>query len=272
MWGRLPHDRPVGRKERSSEICKPDRAETRRRGMALKESFPLRVHVADGAAQSISQSGPRSLRTGANLIAFRGISGLGQFSHQRPQLTEVCLADLRIVHLQFPPNLSPGISEPAPIDDPLRERRQSGEDLARVDLPLDVRLTGAHRFEIYGQTIRVFAPLPVHLVFGMTANFALNPSPHLDRSRIRMTGDVFGRVLNRMVHQIVGGGVVIQECPGAQQSVRPCCVSSGLQYLIRRRVSGRAGPTPCQLLPSATLWRHSRASARRGRIHQVPEV
>jgi len=161
---------------------------------------------------------------------------------------------------------------PSPIDDALRERRQLGEDLTRVDVLLDVRLTGANRFEVCGRTIRELAPLPARQVFGVTANLALNASAHLDRCHIGMTGDVFGRVLDGVVHQIVGGVVIIQECPGAQQSVRPCCIRSGLQDLIRSRVSGRAGPTPRQRLPAAILWRHSRASARRGRNHQVPVV
>lgn len=78
-----------------------------------------------------------------------------------------------------------------------------------------------------------------------------------------MTGNVFGRVLDSVIHQIVRDVVVIQECPGAEQGIRPCCVSSGLQNLIRSRVPGRAGPTPRQHLPAAAIWRHSGASARR---------
>jgi len=79
-----------------------------------------------------------------------------------------------------------------------------------------------------------------------------------------MTANVFCDVLDRVVHKIVSGILVVQVRPGTQESIRPRCVRSSLQNLIRSRVPGRAGPTPRQHLSGATIWRHSRASARGG--------
>jgi len=73
-----------------------------------------------------------------------------------------------------------------------------------------------------------------------------------------MAGNVLRRITNGVVHQIDCGIVVIEVRPSAQGSVRPCCVSSGLQLLIGSRVPGRIGPTPRQLFPVATIWRHTR--------------
>ena len=52
-------------------------------------------------------------------------------------------------------------------------------------------------------------------------------------------------------------GVIVQIGPRTEERVRPGCLSSGLQPLIRSRVPGRIGPTPRQLLPDVTLWRHN---------------
>jgi len=109
-----------------------------------------------------------------------------------------------------------------------------------------------------------FALLPVRKPVGLPSDAALDSGAQLRRSRTWMPANVFGRVLNRVVHQFVSGVFVVEVRPGAQLGVRPCCIS-GLQDLIRSRVPGRAGPTPRQHLPSATIWRHSRASARRGK-------
>ena len=77
-----------------------------------------------------------------------------------------------------------------------------------------------------------------------------------------MAGKVLRRIMNGVVHQIDCGIVVIEVRPGAQESVWPCCVSSGLQLLIGSGVPGRIGPTPSQLFPVTTSWRHSRVCAR----------
>ena len=76
-----------------------------------------------------------------------------------------------------------------------------------------------------------------------------------------MAGKVLRRIMNCVVHQIDCGIVVIEVRPGAQKSVWPCCVSSGLQLLIRSGVPGRIGPTPGQLFPVTTSWRHTRVWA-----------
>jgi hypothetical protein len=72
-----------------------------------------------------------------------------------------------------------------------------------------------------------------------------------------MAAKVLRRIMSRVVHQIDCGIVVIEVRPSAQRSVCSCCVSSGLQLLIGSRVPGRIGPTPCQLFPATTSWRHT---------------
>lgn len=67
-----------------------------------------------------------------------------------------------------------------------------------------------------------------------------------------------------MIHEVMSSCMIVQVAPGTQKSVRPCCFGSGLQILIRSRVPGRIGPTPRQLLPDATLWRHIRAFVSNG--------
>ena len=73
-----------------------------------------------------------------------------------------------------------------------------------------------------------------------------------------MAGNVLRRIMNGVVHQIDCGIGVIEVRPSAQGSVRPCCVSSGLQLLIGSRVPGRIGPTPRQHFPVTAIWRHTR--------------
>ena len=84
-----------------------------------------------------------------------------------------------------------------------------------------------------------------------------------------MTSDVAGRIVNSMAHQFMCGVLVVQVSPGAQERVRPCCLRSGRQSLIRILVPGRVGPSPRQLFPIRTGWRHSRASARGGINHRL---
>ena len=77
-----------------------------------------------------------------------------------------------------------------------------------------------------------------------------------------MAGKVSRRIMSGVVHQIDFGILVIEVRPSAQGSVGPCCVSSGVQLLIGSRVPGRIGPTPRQLFPVTTSWRHMRVWAR----------
>ncbi len=89
--------------------------------------------------------------------------------------------------------------------------------------------------------------------------FRFLPERLFSRVGIGMTGDVLGSIPDCVVHQIMRGVRIIQKRPRAKQSVRPSCVGSGLQNLIRSRVTSRTGPTPRQRLPAAIIRRHSGA-------------
>src|SRR5580700_4312464 len=65
-----------------------------------------------------------------------------------------------------------------------------------------------------------------------------------------MTRDVAGGILNGVIHDVMGGGVIVEICPGAKLRVRPGCIGSGVQFLIRSRVPGRKGQlhvSSCQI-------------------------
>src|ERR1700757_4391026 len=77
-----------------------------------------------------------------------------------------------------------------------------------------------------------------------------------------MARHVPGGIANSMLHQLARGIVVVKIGPCAQDRIRPCCFRSDLQPLIRSLVPGRIGPTPRQLFPTRTAWRHSEPSTR----------
>src|SRR6202011_2293977 len=87
-----------------------------------------------------------------------------------------------------------------------------------------------------------------------------------------MATKVVEGVVYSMIHEVMSCGVIIQIGPGTKKRVRPGCLGSGLQPLIRSRVPGRIGPTPRQLLPDATLWLHTRVTVSNGLTTSTTKV
>jgi len=152
----LLRDPPADPTDRSYSIAERASGGMHHPDTAQREWSPRRVLVAGVAAQSISQIGLQRPRTGASLNAFWGISGRGQIFQQRLQLQEVCIADLCGVHFDGSADFSPGIPEPPPIYDQLREWREAREHLVRVDPLLNVGFRRAERLQVGGQSVWMF--------------------------------------------------------------------------------------------------------------------
>ena len=66
------------------------------------------------------------------------------------------------------------------------------------------------------------------LLPGTAFNHALQVQSQLFVRAIGVTTDVAGGVLYSIIHQVVGRVVVVEECPGAENSIGPRCLGSGL--------------------------------------------
>jgi hypothetical protein len=100
-----------------------------------------------------------------------------------------------------------------------RQRQQPKEEATMTNIQL---------FQINQRPILdLSAPLR-GLLPGTALNHALQVQSQLFVMAIRVTTDVVGGVLYSIIHQVVGRVVVVEECPGAENSIGPRCLGSGL--------------------------------------------